>query len=131
MREFFKLTKLEYLRSLTVHGNPIDRIDGFRLILIAVFPSLKKLDTVMITKKEVDNSNYIAGLLCLDLDDYIYLNELSPEEAEKIKLEKAKNKKANKKAYKGLVYDGKDLPHPPKPEGHKDGNDDVLADFKN
>ena len=82
LREFFKLNKLEHLRNLTVHGNYVDRIDGFRLILIAVFPSLKKLDTVLVSKKEIDNSNYIAGLLGLDLDEYLYLNHLTAEELE-------------------------------------------------
>lgn len=31
MKEFTKITNLPVLRSLTVHGNPIDKIPNFRL----------------------------------------------------------------------------------------------------
>ena len=65
LQEFEKLGHLEHLRSLTVHGNPIDRIEGFRLILIGLLPHVKKLDTVLVTKKEVDNAKYANDFLGL------------------------------------------------------------------
>ena len=40
-----------------IHGNPIVRIPNFRYYFIEIFPNLKKLDTVLITNKERDNSN--------------------------------------------------------------------------
>jgi len=56
MNQFIKLKNLSMLKSLTVHGNPIVRIPNFRLYLIDIFPNLKKLDTVLVSKKEKDNS---------------------------------------------------------------------------
>jgi len=44
------------LRSLTIHGNPVETIDNFRLFVIGFLPHLKKLDTVLVSKKERDNS---------------------------------------------------------------------------
>ena len=32
----------------------------FRLIIIAVLPQLKKLDTVLISRKELDNAGFIV-----------------------------------------------------------------------
>lgn len=59
MAELLELSKLKYLRNLTVHGNPLDRIDNFRLVVISFLPHLKKLDTVLITHKERDNAIYL------------------------------------------------------------------------
>lgn len=56
LKEFVKLKKLENLTTLTVHGNPIVRIPNFRLHLIQLFPKLKKLDTVLVTKEEKSNA---------------------------------------------------------------------------
>jgi hypothetical protein len=39
-----------------VHGNPIERIKNFRLYLIAAIPQIKKIDTVLVSKKERDNA---------------------------------------------------------------------------
>ena len=57
LKEFFKLKALENLTTLTVHGNPIVRIPNFRLHLIQLFPKLKKLDTVLVTKEERSNAH--------------------------------------------------------------------------
>ena len=47
------------LTTLTLYGNFIEQIKGYRLfvlgMLYAKFESLKKLDNVLITKKEFDN----------------------------------------------------------------------------
>ena len=42
---------------MTIHGNPLENIPNFRLYLIAILPDLKRLDTVLISKKERDDSN--------------------------------------------------------------------------
>jgi Leucine-rich repeat (LRR) protein len=60
MNEIAKLAPLR-LRHLTVHGNHIDRIPNFRLYIINIFQetgTLNKVDTVLVTKKERDNSKY-------------------------------------------------------------------------
>lgn len=62
MNEFVKLKRLPLLRTLTVHGNAIDRIDNFRLIVISILPNIKKLDTVVVTYKERDNAEYMYRL---------------------------------------------------------------------
>lgn len=51
LNELLKLEKL-HLQSLTIHGNPLEAIPNFRLYIISVLPHLKKLDTVLISKKE-------------------------------------------------------------------------------
>ena len=56
LKEFIKLKKLTKLKGLTVHGNPIVRLPNFRLHLIDLFPELKKLDTVLVTKDERDSA---------------------------------------------------------------------------
>lgn len=56
LNQFVNLSR-NALRSLTVHGNPIETIPNFRLYLISILLQLKKLDTVLISKKERDDSN--------------------------------------------------------------------------
>lgn len=55
--EFEKLACLTELRTLTVHGNPLDAVPNFRLFVIGLLPTIKKLDSVLISKKELDNAN--------------------------------------------------------------------------
>ena len=52
MKKIDKLT----LNSLTLHGNPVEQITNFRLFLIGTIKSVKKLDNVLISKKERDNA---------------------------------------------------------------------------
>jgi Leucine-rich repeat (LRR) protein len=56
LEEVKKLSNLENLISLTLHGNPIEQIPGYRLyalgIMYSKFGALKKLDSVVITRKE-------------------------------------------------------------------------------
>lgn len=59
IKDFTNLRGLKNLRNLTVHGNPLVRIPNFRLYFIDIFPSLRKLDTVLISKKERDNSRVL------------------------------------------------------------------------
>ena len=50
---------------MTIHGNPLETIPNFRLILklrliiIFLFPNLKRIDTVVVSKKELDNANFL------------------------------------------------------------------------
>lgn len=62
LKEIENLNGLEHLRNLTIHGNPVDRIPHFRLITLAILPWLKKLDTVLYSKKERDNALYISKM---------------------------------------------------------------------
>lgn len=57
MKEISKLQCCQELKSLTIHGNPIDTLPNFRIYVIGFLPQLKKIDTVLISKKEKDNAN--------------------------------------------------------------------------
>ena len=56
-----KLQDLEYIQMLTLNGNPIEEIKGYRLYVLGLMfmkyenPSLRKLDTVIISNTEYDN----------------------------------------------------------------------------
>lgn len=52
MRQVAALSGLRQLRSLTLHGNPIEKKAGYRLEVIAALPHLKKLDTSVISPRE-------------------------------------------------------------------------------
>lgn len=56
MKEIVKLQDIPLLRSFTIHGNPIENIPNFRLYIIAYLSKLKKIDTVLVSKKERDNA---------------------------------------------------------------------------
>ena len=58
IKDLKEITKIAApLISLTIHGNPIEAIPGFRQFIIAVIPTLKNLDTAHISKKERDGSD--------------------------------------------------------------------------
>jgi hypothetical protein len=44
------------LRSLTLYGNSIEQLRGYRLFVISILPLLKNLDSSLITRLERDNS---------------------------------------------------------------------------
>ena len=56
--EIVKLQRLEHLRSIKMYGNPIEQINGYRMyslgILMGLNVELRKMDSVMITRKESD-----------------------------------------------------------------------------
>lgn len=56
MSEICKLQGCINLKSLTIHGNPIDTIPNFRIYIIGMLTQLKTIDTVLISKKEKDNA---------------------------------------------------------------------------
>jgi Leucine-rich repeat (LRR) protein len=49
------------LRSLSLHGNPLDQIPNFRGYVISKLPHLQRMDSVLISKKERDNANYMLN----------------------------------------------------------------------
>ena len=42
------------LLNLTLHGNPIEQIKGYRQYIIEIVPSLEKLDFTLVSEKELD-----------------------------------------------------------------------------
>lgn len=46
-----QLTPRQELKNFTIHGNSITSIPNFRLLVISILPQLKKLDSVLISKK--------------------------------------------------------------------------------
>ncbi len=64
LASFDELTKLDVLKELknfTIHGNSIAAVNNFRLLVISILPQLKKLDSVLISKKERDNAIFIRS----------------------------------------------------------------------
>jgi Leucine-rich repeat (LRR) protein len=58
LEEVRKLNTLPDLHTITLYGNPIEQIKGYRMWVLGVMylqsESLKKLDQVVVTKKEFD-----------------------------------------------------------------------------
>lgn len=50
--EIDKLASLRNLKSLTVHGNPVEDAKGYRDYIISRIPQLEKLDFSKITKAD-------------------------------------------------------------------------------
>jgi hypothetical protein len=48
------LTKCQSLTSLTLYGNPIDHIKGYRQFIIEMVPLLEKFDYALVSEKELD-----------------------------------------------------------------------------
>uniref|UniRef100_A0A7S3FUK3 Leucine-rich repeat-containing protein 51 n=1 Tax=Strombidium rassoulzadegani TaxID=1082188 RepID=A0A7S3FUK3_9SPIT len=59
LEEIRKLNEIGTLQTLTLNGNPIEEIKGYRLFVLGLmyqrYETLKRLDTVLITKMEFDN----------------------------------------------------------------------------
>ena len=57
IREIEKIAILKNCQSLlnlTLHGNPIEQIKGYRQFVIEIVPSLEKLDFTLVSEKELD-----------------------------------------------------------------------------
>merc|ERR1712159_26770 len=52
INEIEKLTEIEHLHTLTLHGNPIEMLDNYRYHVITKIPYLKSLDFSAVTKQE-------------------------------------------------------------------------------
>lgn len=48
------------LLTLTLYGNPIERLANYRLWIVAIIPTLKNLDTSLITLLERDNARTLV-----------------------------------------------------------------------
>lgn len=59
--ELIKLSHLKELKNFTIHGNSLTAVGNFRLLVISILPQLKKLDSVLISKKERDNAVFIRS----------------------------------------------------------------------
>jgi hypothetical protein len=59
LEEVKKLQEIQSLQTLTLYGNFIEQIKGYRLYVLGMmyekYETLKKMDNVLITKKEFDN----------------------------------------------------------------------------
>ena len=51
LSEIDKLGALPELFSITLHGNPIENIPGYKQYIISTLPRLKTLDTITITNQ--------------------------------------------------------------------------------
>ncbi|XP_034564139.1 leucine-rich repeat-containing protein 51-like [Notolabrus celidotus] len=52
LREVDKLGKLQFLHTITLHGNPVELVKGYRKHVISVLPLLKKMDFSAVTQEE-------------------------------------------------------------------------------
>ncbi|XP_074519888.1 leucine-rich repeat-containing protein 51-like [Halichoeres trimaculatus] len=52
LKEVDQLGKLMFLHTITLHGNPIAIVQGYRRYVIAVLPQLKKMDFNSVTREE-------------------------------------------------------------------------------
>ena len=58
LKELTVLSNCNALINLTLHGNPIEHIKGYRLLVIEMIQSLEKLDFTLVSEKELDIINY-------------------------------------------------------------------------
>ena len=54
LQEITVLSSCKALLNLTLHGNPIEHIKGYRLLVIEMMPALEKLDFTLVSEKELD-----------------------------------------------------------------------------
>ena len=50
--EIDKLSELLRLRSLTLHGNPVESLDDYRMCVLAKLPQLMNIDFSAVTKQD-------------------------------------------------------------------------------
>lgn len=62
LKELEALKENKLLMTLTLHNNPVERLPHFRLLVLSQLPTLKKLDTVLFSKKEKDNALYVPKM---------------------------------------------------------------------
>jgi hypothetical protein len=60
MREVMKLSTLANLKNLTMNGNPLEQIPSYRFWIIALMPTITKLDTTLVTKMERYSADFWA-----------------------------------------------------------------------
>jgi hypothetical protein len=62
IKEIAKLSKFKNLRSLTLHGNPMDEVRNYRYHILALIPSLKSLDFAAVTRQDADTAVTFSSL---------------------------------------------------------------------
>ena len=55
------LAKCPCLFNLTLHGNPIEQIKGYRYFIISMMPALNKFDFTLVSEKELDIVHHKAA----------------------------------------------------------------------
>ncbi len=61
IREIGNIMNLKFCKNminLTLHGNPIDQIKGYRQFIIEMVPTLEKFDQTLVSEKELDIIHY-------------------------------------------------------------------------
>ena len=81
MNELCSLSQNQ-IKSLTIHGNPIENIPNFRLFIISILPKLRRIDTVLISKKEIDDSYVFLVKLNHQSKSYPFVKDTGPPEDE-------------------------------------------------
>jgi hypothetical protein len=51
LNDFNQLSTHQQLKTLMIHGNPLTEVPNFRSFLISILPNLKKIDSVLVSKK--------------------------------------------------------------------------------
>ena len=46
---------------MTLHGNPLTEVTNFRCYVISILTHLKKLDSVLVSNKQKDNSVFLKS----------------------------------------------------------------------
>lgn len=58
LEEITNLSQCKALINLTLHGNPIEHIKGYRLLVIEMIGTLEKLNFTLVSEKELDIIHY-------------------------------------------------------------------------
>lgn len=51
LNDFTQLSEHKQLKTLMIHGNPLTEVPNFRSYLISMLPNIKKIDSVLVSKK--------------------------------------------------------------------------------
>lgn len=51
LNDFTQLSNHKQLKTMMIHGNPLTETPNFRSYLISILPNLKKIDSVLVSKK--------------------------------------------------------------------------------
>ena len=51
------------MRSLTIHANPLEKYEEFRVLIAHILPQLQKIDSTLLTKREKDRGEVLKHQL--------------------------------------------------------------------
>lgn len=57
--ELEKIKNAQLLRTLTIHANPLEAYEEFRIIVHSILPGLKKIDSTLLTKRETERAEIL------------------------------------------------------------------------